>query len=73
MISTIIIVVAIIAVAVYLRQGIINKNAELKAAFDKLDAEIKAKAGEKVTEVKEKVSKAKAKKAAKAEEKTEEK
>ena len=56
MISTIIIVVVLIACAIYLRQGVINKNEELKAAFDKLDAQVKEVTKEKATEVKEKVT-----------------
>ena len=56
MISTIIIVVVLIACAIYLRQGVINKNEELKASFDKLDAQVKEVVKEKATEVKEKVT-----------------
>ena len=76
MTGSIITIVVLLVLGFILRKTIINKNEELKAAFDKLDAEVKDKVAEKakdvVAEVKEKVKEAKAKKTAtKKEEETE--
>jgi len=76
MTGSIITIVVLLVLGFILRKTIINKNEELKAAFDKLDAEVKDKVTDKakevVAEVKEKVKETKAKKTAtKKEEETE--